>query len=297
VAYGHKEPVYSLKASSDPSVFFSASGDGIVARWNLENPETGHMVAKVQNSVYAIDYLAEQDLLAVGHNYDGLHIIEVESKKEIASIGFTKAAIFDIRFILSNIWVATGDGHLIVLDIDSRKRLADQKFSEERVRCMDFNPNENEVAVGYSDNHIRVFDATDFRLKKEFEAHGNSVFGMSYSPDKDYLLSVGRDAQIRVWDRKMDYKQVHHIPAHMYAINHLAFSPEGKHFVTCSMDKSIKVWDYEHMKLIKVIDKARHAGHGTSVNKLLWSDYHNQVISCSDDRTISVWNINILENI
>jgi WD40 repeat protein len=58
------------------------------------------------------------------------------------------------------------------------------------------------------------------------------------------------------------------------------------------MDKSIKVWDSEKLKLLKVIDRARHAGHGTSVNKVLWTSYQNQLLSASDDRTISVWNIN-----
>jgi WD40 repeat protein len=57
------------------------------------------------------------------------------------------------------------------------------------------------------------------------------------------------------------------------------------------MDKSIKVWDAQEFRLLKVIDKARYAGHGTSVNKLYWSKFHNQLISCSDDRSISVWNI------
>jgi WD40 repeat protein len=55
------------------------------------------------------------------------------------------------------------------------------------------------------------------------------------------------------------------------------------------MDKSIKVWDLEDLKLLKVIDKARHAGHGTSVNKLFWTT--DQLFSASDDRSISAWDI------
>ena len=57
------------------------------------------------------------------------------------------------------------------------------------------------------------------------------------------------------------------------------------------MDKSVKIWDAETFKLLKVIDRARHAGHGTSVNKLLWTQFDNQIISGSDDRTISVWKL------
>jgi WD40 repeat protein len=51
------------------------------------------------------------------------------------------------------------------------------------------------------------------------------------------------------------------------------------------------VWDAQTFKLKKIIDRARHAGHGTSVNKLLWTTFENQLISCSDDRTISVWEV------
>jgi WD40 repeat protein len=57
------------------------------------------------------------------------------------------------------------------------------------------------------------------------------------------------------------------------------------------MDKSIKVWDAGELKLLKVIDRARHAGHGTSVNRVLWTGFRDQLASASDDRTISLWQI------
>ncbi len=79
--------------------------------------------------------------------------------------------------------------------------------------------------------------------------------------------------------------------AHLYAINYLYFKADGKYIISCSMDKTIKVWDAEDKKLLKVIDKARNAGHGTSINKVIWSTYQSQVISISDDRTISIWQI------
>ena len=79
----------------------------------------------------------------------------------------------------------------------------------------------------------------------------------------------------------------------MFAINYVAFREDGRYFVTCSMDKSIKLWDASSLQLLKVIDKARHAGHGTSINKVLWSRYNQQIIAISDDRTISIWDIDL----
>jgi WD40 repeat protein len=117
------------------------------------------------------------------------------------------------------------------------------------------------------------------------------VFTLRYTPDNQFLISGSRDARLKAWDVMSGYGQAAEVVAHLFAINHVEFSPDGKHFVTCSMDKSIKVWDAEELKLLKVIDRARHAGHGTSVNKLLWTGYNNQLISASDDRTISLWQI------
>jgi WD40 repeat protein len=115
---------------------------------------------------------------------------------------------------------------------------------------------------------------------------------LAYSPIQDTLISGGRDASLKFWDTNT-YQQKDNVIAHLFAINYLSFREDGKYFITCSMDKSIKVWDAESHKLLKVIDKARHAGHGTSINKVLWSTYNQSIISVSDDRSISIWEIDI----
>jgi len=147
------------------------------------------------------------------------------------------------------------------------------------------------MAVGFSDHCIRVFSLDDYQLKHEFKAHDNSVFALNYSPDEKFLMSGARDARLKAWSVRSNYIQTEEIVAHMYAINHLAFSPNGQYFATASMDKSIKVWDTATLQLLKVIDKGRHAGHGTSVNKLLWTPFNNQLVSASDDHSISVWDL------
>jgi WD40 repeat protein len=188
-------------------------------------------------------------------------------------------------------FVASGDGTVTVVDIDSLTIVKRLTASEKNARTIAINPAAREMAVGYSDYYIRIFGLDDFALKKEYLAHGNSVFTLVYSPDYQFLLSGSRDARLKSWDANGVYSLNQEVAAHLFAINHIAFGPDGKHFVTCSMDKSVKIWRSHDLTLLKVIDKARHAGHGTSVNKLLWTSYHNQLISAGDDRTISVWDV------
>jgi WD40 repeat protein len=287
---GHNEPIYTLQPSSSPSQFFSAAGDGMIVKWDQEDPENGQLIAKLPNSIYALHHHPGQDILIAGHNYEGIHFLDWKNKTEIGSLQITKAAIFDIQSAGNTVWVASGDGVLTSVDLEKKMVLKRKQMSEKSVRCISINPVSGDIAVGSSDHFIRIFDE-QLTLKKEWLAHANSVFTVRYTPDNKFLISGSRDARLKVWDVEADYSSATEVVAHLYAINHLDFSPDGKHFVTCSMDKSIKVWDLAEMKLLKVIDKARHAGHGTSVNKLLWTGYNNQLVSASDDRTLSVWQI------
>jgi WD40 repeat protein len=288
---GHRDSVYTLQGSSNNRFFFSGSGDGMVVMWDIAEPEDGQLIAKLPNSVYALHHHAESDLLIAGHNYDGIHVLDWKNKKELGSLQLTAAAIFDIQSYGRDLFVATGDGMLIKIDAMNLTISGQSQNSAKSARAITINGALGEVAVGYSDNFIRVFDLDTLKLKREWSAHNNSVFTVRYTPDQKLLLSGSRDARLKAWDSGNNYTQAGEVVAHLYAINHLDFSPDGKHFVTCSMDKSIKVWDSERMRLLKVIDRARHAGHGTSVNKVLWTSYNDQVVSASDDRTISVWRI------
>lgn len=286
---GHRDCVYALQPSKESGNFFSGAGDGMIVKWIFQNPDQGELIAKLPNSIYALHYHPQSNLLIAGHNYDGIHLLEWENKKEVGSLHMTEAAIFDIQSLNGKVYVASGDGMITCIDLEKLSIVQKKKQSEKNARTISIQPRRGEIAVGYSDHYIRIFDLDTFMLKQEWAAHGNSVFTVRYSPDGNFLFSGSRDARLKVWDVQAGYLPVTEIVAHMYAINHIDFSPNGKHFVTCSMDKSIKVWDLEELKLLKVIDKARHAGHGTSVNKLLWTPA--LLLSASDDRSISAWDI------
>ncbi len=288
---GHRDCVYTVEPSGNPVHFFSAGGDGMIVRWDLASPHEGELIAKLPNSVYAIHYLSKNDYLVAGNNYEGIHLLDWKEKKEMASLKLSNTSIFDIKSNHNDLMVASSDGMLTVVDVEKWSVKKKLSASEKSARAIAINPLAGEMAIGYSDCFIRVFSLDDYSLKFEFQAHQNSVFALSYTPDFKFLISGSRDARLKTWDVASAYVQAAEVVAHLYAVNHIAFSADGLHFVTGSMDKSIKVWSTKEMKLIKVIDKARHAGHGTSVNKLLWTSFNNQLISASDDRTLSVWDL------
>ncbi|MFT6136753.1 MAG: WD40 repeat protein [Cyclobacteriaceae bacterium] len=287
---GHKDCLYTLEQISESS-FVSSGADGMVVLWDLTKLTQGTIIAKVPNSVYALRFLPKQQYLIIGQNFEGLHILDVAKREEVGSLKLSDAAIFDIQVDGDVAYVAMGDGELFVIDIPQLRILKKLAASEKSARAIAITA--DEVFVGYSDSHIRAFDkASGLKKVREVDAHRVSVFTLQADKEGRRLFSGSRDAHFKVWDIKTLTLEKD-VVAHMYAINHIAFSPDERHFVTCSMDKSIKVWDSQSLQLKKVIDKSRHAGHGTSVNKVLWMPFNNWLVSCSDDRSISVWSIKI----
>ncbi|WP_448528982.1 WD40 repeat domain-containing protein [Raineya sp.] len=288
---GHRDCVYSLEKGISDYHFFSAGGDGLIAIWDLQKPEIGKLVAQVPHSVYALLSIPQYESLIIGQNMQGLHWIDINQMREKKTLKTTSNAIFDLKHYENYLLAANADGSVQMIDIENWRIQHTFLDSMLSARSLALHPENRHLAVGYSDYHIRVFDVKQKKRLYEWQAHKNSVFSLMYSPCGKYLISGGRDAHLKIWDIVQNYTLVEDIPAHLFAINHIVSSPCGKYFATGSMDKSIKIWDSQTFKLLKVIDKARHAGHGTSINKLLWHKATQWLLSGSDDRTINIWQI------
>ena len=288
---GHRDAVYALTGGTGGAVY-SGSADGMVVGWDTTDPtRDGELLARVQNSVYALRHLSEFGLLVLGHNFQGIQAIDLSQKQLVYATALPPVAIFEIVFSKSRqrLYVALGDGTLAVLTVPDFRLEKLLRIADKSLRCLALHEGRSELAVGSSDTFTRILDLDSLEVKCLLGESTNSVFSVAYSLDGTRLLTTGRDAQIRTWDVATGYILTGSIPAHMYTINHLAFSPDGRYLASCSLDKSIKLWDATTLTLLRVLDRARAAGHGTSVNRLVWPGAENRLVSCSDDRSLAVW--------
>jgi len=289
---GHKDCIYALCGTSNQNEFISSGSDGHVVLWNTDNPDHGQLLAKVAQSVYALNYESESNNLLIGQNFEGVHRISLETKTLTQSLKITDAAIFDILVVNHQIFIATGNGAVEVLAQEALLKTHSLKFSEKSARCLVHIPEMDCIAIGYSDGFIRMLSLKNFSVIHEIPAHTNSVFALHFTAQTGILYSGSRDAHLKAWQiLQFPEHSFLDIPAHLYAINAIVSSPNNQLIATASMDKSIKLWDAGTLKLLKVINKARDAGHATSINKLLWTNNPCHLVSASDDRTLSLWEI------
>jgi WD40 repeat protein len=290
---GHKAAIFALSAGESPRYFLSAAGDGWVVRWDLDDPETGRLLAQVENQAFALGYLPGSHRAVVGNMNGGLHWVNLAQPEQTKNIAHHKKGVFDILPLGDQVLTVGGDGLLTRWDAAAARSLESYQLSNQSLRCLAYSPSRHEIAVGASDNGIYLLDADSLELKQRLpHAHDNSVFALCYTADGQTLLSGGRDAMLKAWALAGDAPRLlNEQAAHWYTINSIVLHPEGQLFATASRDRTIKIWDARTFKLLKVLDTIRDGCHINSVNRLLWTDYQGYLISASDDRSMMVWEV------
>lgn len=287
---GHNASVFTLSQDIDPQYFLSAAGDGWVVRWDLENPDLGKLIAQVDTQIFSLLNLPDQNQLVVGNMNGGVHWIDLASPNATKNIAHHQKGVFGIIKVNKDVITIGGEGKLTRWSATEARSLESLYLSNQSLRSAAFSALRNEIAIGASDNNIYLLNADSLTINKIItNAHDNSVFTVKYSPDGRYLLSGGRDAQLKIWSAEHDFHLVTSQPAHWFTINDIVFSTDKQYFATASRDKTIKIWDTQNFTLVKVLDTIRNGCHINSVNRLLWQGHY--LMSCSDDRSIIVWQI------
>lgn len=289
---GHSGSVYALAQGTRPGMVLSGSSDHFLAQWNLDTLEPDTFSAKFPGMVYAICPVYSLNLLLIGTSAGGLHIIDLQKKEEVKFLQFHTAAIFDIKVSLKHklIFTCGADGKLNIFHLENLKQVQSFSISHFKLRHVALSEDKNELCIADGSGHIHVLGLPELLIKKGFLAHQHSCNVVLYHPNKKYLLSGGRDAHLKIWDRDNNFELLRSIPAHNYAVYDIRYLPSVGLFASASRDKTVKLWDPELNFLLR-LNKETYEGHVNSVNKIWWEDELQLLVSAGDDRSLMVWRI------
>ncbi len=290
---GHVGPLYALSEANEPNFIYSGGSDKIVAKWNLNELAPENFSIKLQHTIYSICYIKNKNLLWIGQAMGGIHVIDLENKKEIKLLQAHQKGVFDLIYnpINNTIISASADGTIAIWNTENFTLLAQLNLTKEKVRK--FSIKNNTLAVALGNGNISLFELNNAKEITTFLAHELSANAVAFHPTLPLLISGGRDAHLNIWEIENGIKKIDRIPAHNFAIYDIAFHPNMPVFATASRDKSIKLWNANNGFFLEKIERKTHLAHTHSVNKILWSNYKNLLISTSDDAKINSWEINI----
>ncbi len=286
---GHDQGIYALANSADQTSIYSAAGDKMIAKWSLNTLEPEPFAIKLDHTPYSL--CVDGALLCAGEATGKMHVFDLDKKAEIKNLLLHKKGIFDIIQIPAKqiLVVTCADGSFSVLNqVDYSLRFY-EKVSSEKIRKAIYNAVLNRVYLCCGDGNIYIYSLNENKVIQQFFAHDLSCNVACIWPEKSYLFTGGRDAILKVWDIKNNYKNRLEIPAHNYAIYAIKISPCGKFLATASRDKTIKIWDLNTLEVLAKLDHKNFGGHTHSVNTLLWLDKY--LVSAGDDRKIMVWGV------
>lgn len=106
-------------------------------------------------------------------------------------------------------------------------------------RAVAFSPNGKLVATGADD--IILWDAATQEIITQWD-HSAEIWGLTWSPDGQYLVSTHDDGSILLWD-VIARERAGDLAQHSSPVAAVAFSPDGQHIASGSEDRSVLIWN------------------------------------------------------
>ncbi len=142
-----------------------------------------------------------------------------------------------------------------------------------------------DLLTGGDDNNIVLWDLELRQPVRVFTGHEQAIKRVSFTRDRDRIVSASDDGTVRTWDRTSggEVKQFS-APMDGSTVNATTFSPDGKYFLSGRGDGHLDLYEVATGKMIQ-----RWRGHEAAVSALAWSPDGKQVLSGSDDGRARLW--------
>jgi WD40 repeat protein len=264
-------PTHS-RFSPDGKTIAVAKND-IIYLWDVS---TGKMVRRFIGHgswlIPGLRFSADGKILASGGTDHTVQIWEVATGKRLGHFQGHQGAVISLAFSPDGRNLASGgdeDHTLIVWDLAScRPRHSFTTNQYGWILCIAYSPDGKIIAMGDGINgkddrehQIRLWDATDGRVQREFFGHLAGVQSLAFSPDGKTLVSSGGDDRVRFWDPSTG-KRLRQVRGP--AGRTLRFAADGKTLFDAgtltlwSADMGVKLRDFragenEHRRIIKAV--------------------------------------------
>lgn len=134
-------------------------------------------------------------------------------------------------------------GEAWLVDVDKRKPVKRLVTTPDSVLSLAVSTDGKLLAVGGTDNHVRLYNLPEGKLRWDVEGHADWVFALAFSPDQKLLASASRDRTARLFDTTKGEIVTTHT-GHETAVLSATFIDDGKQIATGSADGQLRFWNH-----------------------------------------------------
>ncbi|MDV3351987.1 hypothetical protein D0962_30315 [Leptolyngbyaceae cyanobacterium CCMR0082] len=123
----------------------------------------------------------------------------------------------------------------------------------------------------------------------QLRGHGAPVYGVTFSPDGNYLASASWDNTLKLW--RANGQLITTLSGHTNAVWDVAFSPDSEYLVSASADNTAKIWPIsDDSDILSVVaPPVTLTGHEGRVNDVDISLDSQTLVTGSDDGHLRFW--------
>uniref|UniRef100_A0A914VUM5 DNA excision repair protein ERCC-8 n=1 Tax=Plectus sambesii TaxID=2011161 RepID=A0A914VUM5_9BILA len=316
------ESVFCLDVDHDQRYLLCGSCDGSVSIVDLDAPTTSKEVAcpvvasVARNTRYGHDYMVvscqwypfDSGMFVTASSDKMLKVWDTNVMRPVETFPFAERLCHQhwspVPATNPLIAVAAGTSNIVLIDLRSGSALQQLKWHTATVNTVQWSPTDSNILVsGGADGRVLVWDVRSAKSRlKALSTKAPSgarmkkthvlINGLRFSQDGLFLLTIGTDQIMRVWDTaKMREKRkaafavptASNFPRKLISFDVTSQGTDGLTvFVPCEDD----------ILVARPLSSARRQllqGHYNPVNACVYRSNYQQLYSCANDRMVLVW--------
>lgn len=235
--------------------------------------------------------------LAIAGDDQSISTWEVETGKGMDSFTAQGGAISQICFLPNGELLAGGSTKKTLhwkhqaswSLVHSLGKLDDPQVIADRVTSLAFNHSGTLLASGGGmpsrSGELKLWDvATGKLLQSKPEAHSDTIVGISFSPNADYLATAATDRFVKVF-RVGDLSLVNSFEGHTSHVLGVAWRADGLALASGGADNVIKLWDFEEKRQLQTLN-----GFDKEVTSVSFVGTGDTVLSGAGDNALRLGN-------